>query len=71
MILEKLDDVFNSGVNMVRLDFTFEKKNIEKIQEAFYDYTIGELNKNDVNKLISEFKKNEELTKGHYFRGVL
>jgi len=71
IILEELDKVFDSGVNMIRLDFTFENRNIRRIQEIFYDYAVGAISRNDVNKLIKEFKMNKELTKGHYFRGVL
>ena len=71
VIFENVEDVFNSGVEMIRLDFTFEEENINLIQEIFYDYGKGKISKNEVDKIIRTLKENRELTKGHYYRGVL
>lgn len=71
MVIEELDKIFNSGINMIRLDFSFERENIREIQEAFYDYSIGKLSRKKVKELVDHLKESQKLTKGHYFRGVL
>ena len=71
MVLEELEDIYNSGINMMRLDFSFEKEGIEIIQNAFYDYINGNLRKKEIEEIIDYCKEKTGITRGHYFRGVL
>lgn len=71
MVLDSLNKIFDSGVNMVRLDFTFERRNIKDIQQMYYDYAKGNISEKEVMEYIKEYRNKKDITKGHYFRGVI
>lgn len=71
MLLEDLEDIFDKGVDMVRLDFTFEEDNIRLIQETFYDVANQNIDRNKALEIVDDIRRNSEITKGHYYRGVL
>lgn len=71
VMIEDMNSLFEIGVEMVRVDFTHEDKDILAIQEAYYDRLHGNLDKCDVAQMLEQFKQDKGFTKGHYFRGVL
>lgn len=71
VMIEDMNSLFDTGVEMVRLDFTHEYKDILAIQEAYYDRLHGNLDKCDIAQMLEYFKQDKGFTKGHYFRGVL
>jgi putative protease len=71
MILDNLDQIYENKVNMIRLDFTFERENIKELQEIYFNYAKGIVSKDMVNEFIKEFRDKNHITKGHYFRGVI
>ncbi|WP_262430766.1 DUF3656 domain-containing U32 family peptidase [Paratissierella segnis] len=70
-VLDSIDKIFAAGINMARLDFTNEIKDISKIQSVLYDYINNLKGYNDLLNFIEEFKSQNNITNGHYFRGVL
>src|SRR5690606_11871002 len=46
-MLENLDKIYNSGVDTIRLDFTFEKEKIKDIQSIYYDFAKESISKDD------------------------
>ncbi len=71
MVADHVNDIYNYGVSSVRLDFTIENDYIREIQECFYDFAKGAIDYDEARGFINEFKKNQDITKGHYYRGVL
>lgn len=71
MMLEHIHQIYNNGVDMIRLDFTFENEGIREIQEIYYDYANNRVGKEVVNKFIQDYRIKNYITKGHYFRGVI
>lgn len=71
MVLDSLKQIRNSGISMTRLDFTIENEGIKEIQEIFYEYHLGNINDNEAKNLVDKFKENHNITKGHYFRGIM
>ncbi|RKD32538.1 DUF3656 domain-containing U32 family peptidase [Thermohalobacter berrensis] len=71
MVLEHLYEIFDKGVDFIRLDFTSEKEKIGDIQKIYFEYAKGKTTFDEVNNFIKSFKKENNITKGHYFRGVL
>ncbi len=71
MVLDSLDQIYENQVNMVRLDFTFENKNIKELQEIYYNYANGIISKDEVNRFMKQYRNKNNITKGHYFRGVI
>lgn len=71
MVLDSVKQLYSKGVNIIRLDFTFEKEGIREIQEIYYGYAKGLVSKDEVMKYIEDFRKTKEITRGHYFRGVI
>ena len=71
LVLDSLNQIFNKGISMARLDFTIEKDNIKEIQSIHYDYCQGKINKDEIREFIDRFKEKSEITKGHFFRGVM
>ncbi len=71
MVLDSLESIKKSGVDIFRLDFTNERDNIKNIQRAFYDYINGNMDVNEVREFMKEFKQETFITNGHYFRGIL
>lgn len=71
MVLDHIKDIYKCGINSVRLDFTFENDHIRQIQETFYDFANGTIDYDQAREFVNELKKDQEITKGHYYRGVL
>lgn len=71
MVLDKLDDIFASGISTVRLDFTLEKENIYPIQSIYYDYINGIIDYVTMNDYLQDIRKDNNITNGHYFRGII
>ena len=71
MVLDSLKQIYNSGVSMARLDFTIESKSIRDMQKAFYDYSKGIIDDNEARDYVDKLRENNNITKGHYFRGVM
>lgn len=71
MVLDNLDKVFKNGLSLARLDFTIEKENIKEIQSIYYDYAKGIADEELVKQYLTEFRKTNKITNGHFFRGVI
>ncbi|NLK43415.1 MAG: U32 family peptidase [Tissierellia bacterium] len=71
LVLDSLNQIFSKGISMARLDFTIEKENIREIQSIHYDHSKGLVDKDEVREFINRFKEKSEVTKGHFFRGVM
>lgn len=71
MVLDSLKQVRNSGISMARLDFTIETKGIKEIQRIYYDYSNGSIDDDEVRDFIEKYKENNNITRGHYFRGII
>ena len=71
LVLDNLDSIYQAGIGTARLDFTREKKDIKNIQTAFYDYCNGLLNESEMREFVANFRFNNKITNGHYFRGVI
>ena len=71
MVLNNIKDIENAGVSYLRLDFRFEEERIREIQEIYYDYLNDNIDKNIMNRFLEEYRLKNNITKGHYFRGVM
>jgi putative protease len=71
VVLDSLKQIYDNGVDMTRLDFTFETKNIAVIQRMYYDYGKNQIGDKEVAKFLDKYKEENNITKGHYFRGVM
>ena len=72
VVPEHLNAIYNSHVDMVRLDFTIEdSKDIKEIQETYYDFANDYIDIEEVERRVDKLKTKEGITKGHFFRGVL
>ena len=70
MVPESLTSIRDKGISLFRLDFTIEK-DIKEIQSIYYDYLNGHITKIEVEEFMKFYKLSNEITNGHYFRGVL
>ena len=70
MSIEAINKLGKAGVTNFRLDFTFEK-DISQIQNLYYNYLNDIIDENMVNDFMRDYKKTNEVTNGHFFRGVL
>lgn len=71
MVVDSLKQIRNTGISMARLDFTIETKNIREIQRIYYDYSKGQIDEGEVKEFLNKFKEDNNITNGHYFRGVM
>jgi len=71
MVLDNLNQIYNTGVSMARVDFTIETKEIRSIQRAFYDYNKGILDDVAAREYLDKFRGDTSITNGHYFRGIM
>lgn len=71
MVLDSLNSIYDSGINMARLDFTVETENIKYLQEVFYDFANGIIDINRAREIITEYRVDHDITNGHYFRGIM
>ncbi len=71
MVLDDLDLIKRSGLDELRLDFTFEDENIEDVL-SMYSACFKEVrSREDIKIFISDFKERQAITKGHFFRGII
>lgn len=70
-VLDELKQIFTKGVSIARLDFTIEKDSIKEIQSIHYDYVKGLIGEDELKDYVSNFKSKKDITKGHFFRGVI
>ena len=71
MVLDSMDQIYSAGVGMGRLDFTIETEGIKEIQMAYSRYIDNIWNEKEAREFIDKIKDTTEITKGHFFRGVL
>lgn len=71
MLLDKLEDIRNSGINIFRLDFTSEDEDIELIQSIYYDFLNGNISQNQARDFVEDYKENKDITMGHFYRGII
>lgn len=71
MVLDSMDQIYSAGVGVGRLDFTIEKQDIKEIQIAYNRYISNVWNEKEARDFIEKMKDTTEITKGHFFRGVL
>lgn len=71
MVLDSLDSIYSSGVDMARLDFTIENENVAYLQEVFYDFAKGNIDIERAKKIIADYRVDHDITNGHYFRGIM
>lgn len=70
-VMDRLDEVYKSGINILRLDFTFEKnEDIKEILDSHINIIKNNFKMDQDESEIYEKLKKEGITKGHYFRGV-
>lgn len=70
MVPESLNSIKEKGITLFRLDFTIED-DIREIQILYYDYLYGNISRSEVDEFMKRYKLRNEITNGHYFRGVL
>lgn len=71
MVLDSMDQIYKAGICIGRLDFTLMSENIEKIQDAYYKYINDIWDEREARDFIDNIKNTKEITKGHFFRGVV
>jgi len=71
MVIDSLNQIKNSRVSMIRLDFTIETNGIREIQKIHYDYINNQIGEKEVKEFLNRFKEDKNITNGHYFRGVM
>lgn len=71
VVLDSLDQIYNSGIGIARLDFTGRKENIGSIQEAYHNVLSKEWNEREARSFVDKMRDTTEITKGHFFRGVV
>lgn len=71
VVLESLIEIYNSGLDFIRLDYSIEKDDISLIQDAYYDYANDKIEYVEAKRFVDEYKSKVGITKGHYFRGVI
>ena len=70
MVPENIKAINEKNISMLRLDFTIEDE-IREVQSLYYDYLNGSIDRAEVDRFMSKFKLKNEITNGHFFRGVL
>ena len=70
-MLEDLNKIYEQGVDIVRLDFSFEKDSIFEIQNVFYGFAKGSISRDEMVIYYNKYREKNPITKGHYFRGVI
>jgi len=71
MVVDSLDKIFKSGLSMGRLDFTIERDKVREIQSIYYDHAKGIIGSDEVGEFLGTYKEINNITNGHFFRGVI
>ncbi len=61
MILDHIHQIYNNGIDMIRLDFTFENEGIKEIQEIYYDYANNRIDREIVEKFIQNYRSKKNI----------
>ena len=70
-MLEDLSEVKKSGINVFRIDLTFETEDeIKTILEAFIECIENEFKLDKKSKKLEKLLENKGSTTGHYYKGV-
>ena len=70
MVPDSIKAIEEKGISMLRLDFTIEDK-VHEIQRIYYDFLTNLIDRDTVEQFMNDYKKNNEITNGHFFRGVV
>ena len=71
MLLDKLEEIKRSGVNIFRLEFTEELEEIDVIQSMYYDYLNGNIGYSQAKDFVEAHKEDNNITMGHFYRGII
>ncbi len=71
MLLEDIKDFEDIESGEFRIDFNFDDEEVEKIQNVYYETINGKSSKNKINEFISNYRSINDITKGHYYRGIM
>ncbi len=70
-VLEDLDELNNSGINIFRLDFTFEElEDIRVIIETYLEVIENDFKLGNKSKKLYKYLDKIDFTTGHYYKGV-
>lgn len=70
-VLEDLDELNNSGINIFRLDFTFEElEDIRSIIESYLEVIDNDFKLGNKSKKLYKYLDEIDFTTGHYYKGV-
>ena len=70
-VLEELREIKKSGINVFRIDLTFETdEEINTILEAFIECIENDFNMGIKSKKLYKNLENKGITSGHYYKGV-
>ena len=71
MVLDDLKNISAKGLTEFRLDFSFEDERAKDLLSSYYDHLNDHMTMEEVRDFISDFKRTEAITKGHFFRGII
>lgn len=73
MTLDSIDEIGSRNNFYLKLNYTLEEdpQEIRDVHSYFYDYINDEIGKREMIDFVSRFSEAKELTKGHFFRGIL
>ncbi len=73
MTLDSLDEIGARNNFYLKLNYTLEEdsKEIRDLHSYYYDYVNEEIGKREMIDFVSRFSEAKELTKGHFFRGII
>lgn len=70
-VLEDLGELNNSGINIFRLDFTFEElEDIRSIIESYLEVIDNDFKLGNTSKKLYKYLDRIDFTTGHYYKGV-
>lgn len=70
MILEEIKEINKAGIDWFRLNFTSEQS-IDEIIDIYHEFLNEKITKKEVGDFLEDFKKKQQITKGHINRGIL
>ena len=71
MMVDRLNEIYDENVKLVRLDFSIDKEEINEIQSMYYGFANGSISREEANDFVEEYKDTIGITRGHYYRGVI
>lgn len=64
-------NTLKSKMDFIRLDFTEEANEVANIQTLYYDFINGKIGLDHVKAFVDDYKRENQITNGHYYRGVI